>query len=111
MQRGPFTWEGGLNNHSQVRLDWFLVRENLDKLFNQTMQYVLPRSVSDHFPILLDGGGLRRGPSSFRFEKMWLEEEGFKDLPKNWWEGFIFNDSRSFVLDAKLRFLKAVLKS
>ncbi|RVW35863.1 hypothetical protein CK203_084632 [Vitis vinifera] len=26
-----------------------------------------------------DGGGKRRGPSPFRFENMWLEEEGFKD--------------------------------
>ena len=52
------------------------------------------------FPFYLIWGGGLRGPSPFRFEKMWLEEEGF-----------IFNDSRSFVLDAKLRFLKEVLKS
>ncbi|RVW92043.1 Signal recognition particle 54 kDa protein 2 [Vitis vinifera] len=42
------------------------------------MQCVLPRPVYDHFPILLDGGGLRRGPSPFRFENMWVEAK--KDL-------------------------------
>ena len=38
--------------------------------------------MSDHFPILLDGGGVRRGPIPFRFENMWLKEEGFKELLK-----------------------------
>lgn len=42
---------------------------------------------------------------------MWLEEEGFKDLFKDWWVGFKFNRACNFVLDVKLRALKAVLKS
>ncbi|RVW91011.1 hypothetical protein CK203_044203 [Vitis vinifera] len=33
----------------------------------------LSRPTSAHFPILLKGGGLRRGPSLFRFENMWLK--------------------------------------
>ncbi|RVX01994.1 hypothetical protein CK203_019450 [Vitis vinifera] len=33
-----------------------------------------------HFPILLEGGGLRRGPYPFKFENMWLKAEGFKEL-------------------------------
>ncbi|RVX00840.1 putative ribonuclease H protein [Vitis vinifera] len=45
-----------------------------------------PRPVSDHFPILLEGGGLKRGPSPFRFENM------------------------CYILDAKLRALKNILK-
>ncbi|RVW68170.1 hypothetical protein CK203_065366 [Vitis vinifera] len=42
---------------------------------------------------------------------MCLEEEGFKDLVKNWWVSFNFNGAFSFVLDAKSRTLKAVLKT
>ena len=75
------------------------------------MQGVLPKPVFDHFPILLDGGGMRRGPSTFRFENTWLEEEGFKDQVKNWWLSFDFTRTFSFVLDTKLRALKVVLKT
>ena len=60
--------------------------DNWDNLFNGAMQGILPRPVSDHFSILLERGGLKRGPSPFRFENMWLEEEGFKDNMKTWWE-------------------------
>ena len=42
---------------------------------------------------------------------MWLKEEGFKDLVKNWWVSFNFNGAFNFVLDAKLRALKVVLKT
>ena len=35
--------------------------DNWDNLFNGSMQVVLPKPVSYHFPILFDGG-LRRGP-------------------------------------------------
>ena len=79
---GPFTWRGGLNNQVQSRLDRFLVTDNWDNLFNGAVQGILPRPVSDHFPVLLEGGGLKRGPSPFKFENMWLEEEGFKDKMK-----------------------------
>ncbi|RVX21004.1 hypothetical protein CK203_002724 [Vitis vinifera] len=44
--------------------------------------YILSRPVSNHFPILLDEGGLRRGPTPFRFKNMWLKEEGFDNLLK-----------------------------
>ncbi|RVW26389.1 putative ribonuclease H protein [Vitis vinifera] len=66
LQGGAFTWSGGLNNQSWARLDRFLVSPSwLDK-FSGVNQRRLPRPVSDHFPILLEGGGLRRGPSPFR---------------------------------------------
>ncbi|RVW33393.1 hypothetical protein CK203_094250 [Vitis vinifera] len=42
------------------------------------VQCVLPKLVSDHFPILLDEGEVRRGPMPFRFENMWLKKENFK---------------------------------
>ena len=66
--------------------------------------------MSDHFSILLEGGGLRRGLSPFRFENMWLKVEGFKDLLKFWWKEDNFNGSASFILAEKLKVVKSKLK-
>ena len=54
---------------------------------------------------------MRRGPVPFRFENMWLKEEGFKDLLKGWWQGLSFSGFFSFILVEKLKALKAILKS
>ena len=80
MQGGLLTWNGGRNNQSWARLDRFLVTHNWLDQFGGVFQSRLPRPTSDHFPILLEGGGLRKGTSSFRFENMWLKVDGFKDL-------------------------------
>ena len=84
-QGGPFTWSGGRNNCAKSRLDRFLFSSVWENRFSGVVQCILPRPVSDHFPILLDGGGIRSGPTPFWFENMWLKAEGFKELLKSWW--------------------------
>ena len=56
LQGGPFTWSGGLNNLSKSRLDHFLISEDWEGHFGGAVQSVLPRPISNHFPILLDRG-------------------------------------------------------
>ena len=111
LQGGPFTWSGGLNNQAMSRLDRFLVSEDWEGHFKGVVQCTLPRSVSDHFPILLDGERVSKGHVPFRFENMWLKEESFKDLLKGWSQSLSFNGSFSFILAEKLKALKAILKS
>ena len=65
------------------RLDHFLVFEDWESRFRGVVQSTLSRPVSDHYPILLDGGEVRRGLLPFRFENTWLKEEMFKDLLKD----------------------------
>ncbi|XP_019082000.1 uncharacterized protein LOC109124331 [Vitis vinifera] len=108
---GSSTWSEGLNNQAYLRLDRFLVSEGWEGHFSNVLQCVLPKPVSDHSPILLDVGGMRRGPSPFRFESMWLKEEGFKDLVKFWWLELSFRGFSSFILTEKLKKLKGFLKS
>ena len=78
---------------------------------NKVTQRCLPRPVSDHFPILLDSEGVRMGPSPFRFKLMWLRFEGFKETLKGWWQNLHFYGSFSFILSAKLKALKGILKA
>ena len=76
--------EGGLNIQRRARLDRFLVIEDWDAHFGGVEQSLLQRPVSDHFPILLEGGGgLVRSPLPLRFENMWIRDESFKDLIKD----------------------------
>ena len=110
LQEGLFTWSGGLNNQSWARLDRFLVTLSWLDQFSNVIQGRLPRPTSDHFPILLEGGGLRRGPFPFRFENMWLKEEGFKDLIRNWWQGIEVTGRASYRLVVKMKELKQNLK-
>ncbi|RVW54804.1 Exosome complex component RRP4-like [Vitis vinifera] len=42
------------------------------------------------------GGGLRRGPTPFRFENMWLKVDGFKGLLREWWQGIEVRGRASF---------------
>ena len=50
-----------------TRLDRFLISDDWDLSFGGTAQSLLPRLVSDHFLVLLEGGGeLEGGPLPFR---------------------------------------------
>ncbi|WKA11092.1 hypothetical protein VitviT2T_028622 [Vitis vinifera] len=110
LQGGAFTWSGGLNNFSRARLDRFLISSCWLDQFSRVSQRRLPRPTSDHFPMLLEGGSLRRGPAPFRFENMWFKVEGFKDLIRNWWRGIEVSGSANFRLSVKLKELKQKLK-
>ena len=72
-----------------ARLDRYLVFGNWEAYFGGAKQSLLSRSVSDHFPVMLAGGGAsERGPMPFRFENMWLKADSFKNLISTWWKSF-----------------------
>ena len=101
---------GGLNNRSKSRIDRFLISEDREAHVQGAIQAVLARPVFDHSLILLDGGGMRRGPTPFRFENMWLKEDDFKEEIRQWWEGIQESGSTSFILTEKLKALKLLLR-
>ena len=99
LQGGVFTWTGGPGNQRMARLDRFLISGDWENYFGNATQSTLPRPLSNHFQILLIGGGsLVRGPTLFRFENLWLNMEGFKSLIDGWWKTFNVMGGSSFVV-------------
>ena len=71
----------------------------------------MSRLLSDHFSIVLEVGFFHhKGRRPFRFENMWLKDEGFVEIVRSWWESYHFQGAPSFVLANKLKLLKNDLK-
>ncbi|KAG6633159.1 hypothetical protein CIPAW_12G029100 [Carya illinoinensis] len=82
---GAATWS---NNQSWSRLDNFLISQEWESHFPDVWQKHMPRIGLDHWPILLDCGGIRKRQRPFKFENMWLKVDGFVDRVKQWWVSY-----------------------
>ena len=111
LQGGVASWSGRRNNQAWAKLDRFLVTQDWLDCFSGVIQCRLPRPTSDHFPILLKGGGFRKGPSPFRFENMWFKVDGFNELIRGWWQEAGGRGRTSFRLASKLKILKDKIKT
>ena len=75
-----------------ARLDHSLVSEDWDSHLDEKCREFFQDLYQDYFPIMIEEGwGVLRGHFPFRFEKMWLKDEGFKELTKSRWQGFRAN--------------------
>ena len=88
LQRGEFTWTGGLGNQRVARLDRFLITDDWENYVGNVTQSTLLRPLSNHFRILLIGGGSLVRGLTLRFENMWLKTKGFESLIDGWWKSF-----------------------
>lgn len=70
----------------------------------------MPRGPSAHNPIILSCGTWTGKRSYFKFENMWLKEDGFVVMVQQWWNSINVVGSASFVLANKLKPLQDKLK-
>ncbi|RVW92465.1 Transposon TX1 uncharacterized 149 kDa protein [Vitis vinifera] len=85
LRSASFTWSNMQEHPVCKRLDCFLYSNEWEQLFPQSLQEVLPRWTSDHWPIVLETNPFKWGPTPFRFENMWLQHPSFKESFGSWW--------------------------
>lgn len=76
-------------------IDRFLFTNGRENLLNEIRQEVGVKACSNHFPLILDSAPVRRGPTPFRFENVWLDHSRFRtecetykgNLNPRGWEG------------------------
>ena len=110
LEEGTFTWSNSREVVSRSRLDKFLLSSDWEEHFLNIRQRRLQRLLSDHFPILVEGGNFQRDSRPFRFENMWLKADGFVDKVRSWRVSYTFRGSCSFRIASKLKALKLDLK-
>uniref|UniRef100_M1D672 Uncharacterized protein n=1 Tax=Solanum tuberosum TaxID=4113 RepID=M1D672_SOLTU len=107
---GKYTWFRGSYHQSAARLDRFLYSMEWEECFKNIKQSTLPRTVSDHSPVLLECGNWEHRQSYFKFENWWLKVDGFKEMVHGWWSGFVVEGCPDYRLSNKLKMLKQKLK-
>ena len=110
LEGASFTWFRDSRTVCMSRIDRTLVSVDWVDHFGNVSQRVLPRVVFDHCPLLVVAGSVNKGRSALKFENMWLKEEGFVERVRQWWNGYCFSGSPSFILAHKLKALKRGLE-
>ncbi|XP_058075531.1 uncharacterized protein LOC131223951 [Magnolia sinica] len=105
-----FTWTNGRKSQIQSRLDRFLLSTDWIEEFPSVNQIALPRTTSDHCPILLSVVDVNWGPKPFKFNSAWLGINGFKQKIVEWWPSPQVDGFASHRLCCRLRFIKEKLK-
>eukprot|EP00253_Pinus_taeda_P029823 PITA_29823 len=112
-ENGKYTWSNKRigPGHIAARLDRCLVQSSFLLLGLESRLHILPCSVSDHKPILLEMLGHKDlGPIPFRFNPLWVKEPEFLNLVQDCWN-LPVKGSSFYIWEEKLRRLKVVLKT
>jgi hypothetical protein len=81
-----FTWARSLNSTSQALLDRCFCSTSWHSHFNLSKLSSLPRAYSDHIPLILDTQAVVISHSkSIKFDKSWLDHDGFYDFVSSCW--------------------------
>jgi hypothetical protein len=81
-----FTWANNQKNLMMAKLDRIFISTEWEKSFPLVRVLCLPKSISDHTPLLVDSGeNCTFGKKRFRFEKWWLERSDFRSMVERAW--------------------------
>ncbi|XP_019455110.1 PREDICTED: uncharacterized protein LOC109356233 [Lupinus angustifolius] len=108
-----FTWSNRRIGvaHTEKRLDRAIYNDSWLSAWHHTSCFTLPRSASDHHPLMLcSSHGSNILHSHFRFHKMWLQHQGLRSVVEAHWSNTVVG-CPMYVLSNKLKGLKTIFKS
>ncbi|XP_019431828.1 PREDICTED: uncharacterized protein LOC109338930 [Lupinus angustifolius] len=108
-----FTWSNRRRGvaHTKKRLDRAICNDSWLSAWQHTSCFTLPRSASDHHPLMLcSSNGSNILHSHFRFHKMCLQHQGLRSVVETHWSNAVVG-CPMYVLSNKLKGLKTILKS
>jgi hypothetical protein len=79
-----FTWSNNQKVPIMAILDRILMAAHWEIKYPLAKTYMLPKGINDHNPLMITFGVNLEDPI-FRFEKWWLEIEGFENMVKETW--------------------------
>ncbi|KAL8498535.1 hypothetical protein ACS0TY_021749 [Phlomoides rotata] len=92
------------------RLDHFFLNKEWIACYPTARLKGLPRSISDHCPLILEDGLIDWGPKPFRFSNAWLLHPSFKDSLISMWQNLNIGGRGSFIVKEKFKSLKIGLR-
>lgn len=111
---GPrFTWTNGRQGAANVlkRLDRGLCNEEWRTLFPEGMIQTLPRTYSDHSPLIIHLHGIHPTVPNykpFRLEAAWISDPSFEEIVYNHWRGDNLHDKINNFSLAAIEWNKSV---
>ncbi|XP_061993341.1 uncharacterized protein LOC133711201 [Rosa rugosa] len=103
-----YTWSNG---HTEVKLDRALGNMEWMTSWNSMDCCTLTKATSDHCPILVSCSKLDAiSRPHFKFQSLWLQTPDFLALVRSFWNSLHYHGCPQFILAAKLRALKGMLK-
>lgn len=101
-----FTWSNFQIPPHFSKLDHFLGCSEWDNLFPEMYQVAIPKSPSNHIPILFEPFCFVCCSSPFKFEEMWFQANDFFYVVEEAWNSFLFVSSSSQAFALRLKKLK-----
>ncbi|KAL0552328.1 hypothetical protein IC582_011437 [Cucumis melo] len=107
-----FTWSNLRNPPTFSRIDRFLYNSSWESLFSPHTTRTLPRSTSDHFPLVCEDSNpkLSWGPVPFRLNSIALNDPDFKRNMGRWWENSIQDGHPGYSFIQRLKSLANFIK-
>jgi hypothetical protein len=104
-----YTWFHA-NGLTMSRTNRVMVTDDWLVLWANPSLWVLPRTVSDHCPLVLKYNGVDWGPKPFWSNNHWLLQSEFKGLVEDFWRNCNFTGWMTFILKEKLKGLMMCIR-